>query len=351
MTSPIAGKVQTVLGPIDPADLGITLTHEHLLIDLAGYSEQPEAASHRGLWDRPYTMDLSGRFTSIGFYIRDGLQLFSEQEALDEVRQFMLAGGGSLVDATNWDLGRDPLALARISRAAGLHVVMGSGHYVPSFRPDDMDERSEESIAERLVGDVTLGVGDTGIKAGIIGEIGNVHPGDDGQRKVLRAAAHAQQATGAPILIHPGIDDTSAPEILEVLARAGADLTRVIMGHLDYSVRDPGYLRAVAETGCFMEYDTFGMEDTGLVEWGVEVPIPTDAERIATLEFLVEQGYEDRLLLAQDVCLKYMQARTGGHGFAHVVESIVPRMRKRGFSADQIDGFLVRNPARAHVFA
>ena len=170
--------------------------------------------------------------------------------ALEEIRRFMLAGGGTVVDATDWDLGRDPLALARISRATGLNIVMGSGHYVPTFRPADMADRSEESITERLVRDISLGVGDTGIKSGLIGEIGNVHPSDDIQRKVLRASAQAQVETGAPILIHPGIEDTSSGEILDVLVAAGANPKHTIMGHLDYSVRDWGHLKALAETGC-----------------------------------------------------------------------------------------------------
>ncbi len=350
MPSDMSGRIQTVLGPIDPSEMGVTLTHEHLLIDLAGYSVDVEEATLRGLWDRSYTIDMVGEFATKGYANKDVLQLLSEETATQEVRAFMLAGGGTVVDATNWDLGRDPLALARISRSTGLNVVIGSGHYVPSFRPPDMAERSEDSITERIIGDVKQGVGDTGIRAGLIGEIGNIHPSDDDQRKVLRAAAHAQRATGATILIHPGIDDTSASEILEVLSKAGADLTRVIMGHLDYSVRDPAHLKAVAETGCYLEYDTFGMEPTGLIEWGREVPIPSDAERIDTLEFLIDAGYGDRILLAQDVCLKYMQSVTGGHGFAHVVESIAPRMSARGFTPEHIEGFLVTNPASAIAF-
>lgn len=347
----ITGRVQTVLGLIEPSEMGITLTHEHLLIDLAGYSVDAEEATLRGMWDKPWSMEMIGPFAKVGYANRDGLQLLSEESALQEITRYMLAGGRTIVDATDWDLGRDPLALARISRATGLNIVMGSGHYVPSFRPADIADRSEESITERLVRDITLGVSETGIKSGLIGEIGNVHPSDDIQRKVLRASAQGQVETGAPILIHPGIEDTSSGEILDVLVKAGADPKNVVMGHLDYSVRDWGRLKALAESGCFIELDTFGYEITGTIEWGNEVPIPTDAERIETIEFLVDEGFGDQVTLAQDVCLKVMAAAGGGKGYAHVLENIVPRMRARGFTAAQIDAFLIHNPARAMVFA
>ncbi len=347
----MTGKVQTVLGPIDPADMGVTITHEHLVIDMTGYSYQPEEATLRALWDKPYTMDMVGQYAKAVWFNRDIMQLYSEQAAIEEVEKFMLAGGGTVVDTTNWDLGRSPATLARISRATGLHIVMGAGHYVPLLRPADMDGRTEDSIYERIVADVTEGVGDTGIKSGVIGEIGNVHPLDDNQTKALRAAGRAHLATGAPISIHPGGVDESPMAILEVLAESGVDLGRVIMGHLDFAVRDTGALVAIAETGCVLEYDTLGAEDSGMDYMGTELRMPTDGERLAALDFLVERGYEDRIVLAQDVCFQRMHTATGGHGFAHIVESIVPRLLDRGYSREQIEKFLVRNPAKALAYA
>ena len=351
MASDLGGRVQTVLGAIDPSQMGVTITHEHLVIDMTGYSFAPEEATLRGLWDRPYTMDLVGSYQDIVWFNRDLMQLYSEREALEEVRRFAVSGGGTVVDTTNWDLGRSPDALARISRATGLHIVMGTSHYVPLLRPPDMDERSEDSIFERIVSDVTVGVGDQLVRSGVIGEVGNVHPLDDNQRKVLRASARAQLETGAPISIHPGGVDESPMAILEVLAGAGADLGRVIMGHLDFAVRDPSVLRDVAGTGCFLEYDTVGAEDSGMRYMGAELRMPTDAQRLDALDYLVAEGFGDRILLAQDVCFRKMHAASGGRGFAHIVESIVPRLRARGYSRAQIDGFLIDNPARALAFA
>ena len=133
-------------------------------------------------------------------------------------------GGDTIVDATSLGIGRDPVGLARISRATGVNVIMGGSHYVDQAHPEDMGERAEEEIFEKIVEDVTVGVDGTGIKCGIIGEVGCTWPLTDNERKVLRASARAQQATGAPILIHPGRDEVAPLEIVEVLSEAGADL-------------------------------------------------------------------------------------------------------------------------------
>ncbi|MDA1190003.1 MAG: phosphotriesterase-related protein, partial [Chloroflexi bacterium] len=170
------GKVQTVLGLIDPGELGITHTHEHLLIDMMCYFQMPEEASERAWVDAKVTMDRlaggTGRFT----YFKDAIQLLDVDAAIAEILKYKYAGGNSLVDTTNIGLGRDPLALARISRATGLNVIMGSSYYVPISHPNDMDSVSEQSITDRIVRDVTVGAGDTGVRSGVIGEIGNFWP-------------------------------------------------------------------------------------------------------------------------------------------------------------------------------
>ena len=349
-TSELSGKVQTVLGPIKPESLGITLAHEHLLVDLAGYFRLPDEASERAWVDAPITMDRLG-----GIGVRwqnnlDNLKLLDIDVAIQEVAKYRYAGGDSLVDTTSIGVGRDPLALARISRATGLNIVMGSSYYVPLFHPPDMDQRSEDSIADQIVRDVTDGVGDTGVRSGVIGEVGNFWPMGDNERKVLRASARAQQRTGASILIHPGTDPQSPLEIMEVLTEAGADPRRVILGHLDY-FHDQGSLKSLAETGCYLEYDCFAQEDTSVGSVGTQgLIMPSDSQRMDTLSFLIDEGYGDRLLIAQDVCRKPHYTRYGGKGYAHVLENIVFRMRRRGFGQDRIDAMLVENPRRALTF-
>ena len=123
---------------------------------------------------------------------------------VDEVGKFRAAGGGAIVDATTAQIGRDPHALARISRESGVHVVMGAGYYVAAVHPEDMGERSVDDLAREIIADVAEGVDGSGIRAGIIGEVGCTWPLATTERKSLLAAAVAQRETGAAILVHPG---------------------------------------------------------------------------------------------------------------------------------------------------
>ena len=331
--------------------MGITMTHEHLLVDLMAYFQVPEEASMRSYADRPITMDMLGKMGAIWSMNKANLQYHDEKISIEEVLKFVYAGGGGLVDTTDFDLARDPLALQRISRATGLNVVMGCGHYVPISHPANMDDLTEQEITERIVSDITVGVGDTGVRSGVIGELGNMYPLSENERKALRAAARAQAETGAPISIHPGANDDSCMQILDVLVESGADPKNVIMGHQDFALKDFDKMAELATTGCYMEHDIFGFEDTNLVYMGGYADMKSDAQRIEALEFMMARGHLDQILIAQDVCQVRQQSRYGGKGYAHILESIVPRLRGRGVTQDQIDAILVANPARALAFA
>jgi phosphotriesterase-related protein len=345
----MTGMVQSVLGPIAPATLGPTLTHEHLLIDLECYFVAPEEATERAYVDAPVTMANLGALPVRWTHNLDQMKLFDETVATEEAMAFRVAGGGTIVDVTSKGIGRDPLALARISRATGLNVVMGGGYYVPLSHPADMDERSEESIYDEIVRDVTVGVGETGVKTGIIGELGNTAPLTDNSKKVLRAAGAASKTTGAPISIHPGAE--TAIEIIEILSGAGADPNRIAMGHLGMSHRDPKVLRGIVESGAYAQFDHFGaFEDTSLSSLTSTSMVVNDVQRLAMVERLVEEGFENRLLFSHDVCWLSHLTSMGGKGYSHVIESLVPRMKGRGWTAGQIEMVLVGNPARLLTF-
>ena len=158
-TSPHHGKTQTVIGLVDPGDLGTTLMHEHLLLDVSPYFDPPEEASVRAWVDAPLTFDKLGYIAAHWHQNLDNTVILDERFAADQVSKFMLAGGRTVVDTTNIGLGRDPLALARISRRTGLNIVMGCGHYLHAVHPSGLDEEPLESIAERLIGEFEDGVG------------------------------------------------------------------------------------------------------------------------------------------------------------------------------------------------
>ena len=183
----LAGKVQTVLGPIEPEELGVTMTHEHLLSSFEGVLDTPEEASRKAEHEAPIGMDLLGWFYHGQAENTQNFKLDDIPTIIAEVGLYKQFGGSAVVDATNIGLGRDPVGLARISRATGVHVIMGSSFYVGDTHPSgDMDGRSEESLAEQIAGDVLRGVGTTGIRSGIMGEVGCSWPLLPDERKVLK---------------------------------------------------------------------------------------------------------------------------------------------------------------------
>ena len=342
----LSGKVQTVLGAIEPDALGVTMMHEHLLVDLECYFQQPAEASERAWVHAPLTMDRRGGVVPRWRHNLDILRLWDLDTAIEEALLYKHAGGASIVDVTSMGIGRDPLGLARISRATGLNIVMGGGYYVGLSHPPDMHEKSEDEITAEIVRDVMVGVGETGVRTGIVGEVGNTWPLSDNERKVLRASARAQAETGVPISIHPGMDEKAPLQIIEILVEAGAEPERVVMDHLGPRVRDRTTLRDVAQTGCFLEFDHFGaFEDTSMEDFLV-----SDVQAMEAMEFLIGEGHVDQLLVSHDVCNKHHQSRNGGKGIAHILENIVPRMKKRGLTEEQISAILVDNPRRALTF-
>ncbi len=344
-----SGRVQTVLGPISPENVELTTTHEHLLIDFTCMFEPPSTASDRLRAYQPVSMENLAWVGYDPFRNYDNLQLLDEQVAAAEASLFKKAGGGTIVDVTTIGIGRDPLALARIARVTGLNIVMGAGYYVDIVHPDDMNDRSDSDIAREMVADLTIGIGNTGVRAGIIGELGCSWPLTDNERKVLRGGAAAQRETGSAILIHPGRNEAAPFEILDVLADAGADTSRVVMGHIERTIFDEATLLELAGRGCNLEYDLFGWE-TSYYPLS-ERDMITDAQRLAYIKRLVDEGYGQRVVVGQDVFAKYRLVKYGGHGYAHILENIVPRMRDRGLSNDDIDAIFVGNPTRILTFA
>ena len=338
------GLVQTVLGPVHPSDLGAATTHEHLYIDFSFMYRPARDTPSPEMGDAPITLENLGWVRRNYYSNRFNLQLMDLETTIDEVKRYRNAGGGAIVDATTIGIGRNPEALAQISRESGVHIIMGAGFYVAAVHPDDMDQRSVDDLARTITGDIVEGVDGTGIQAGIIGEVGCTWPLAGNERKSLLAAAIAQGETGAAILIHPGRHPDAPAEILEVLASGGADISRVIMGHLDRTVFDFDALRNLAASGCCLEWDLFGNE--GSYYPLADIDMPSDAQRLDFIKGITAAGYADRVVIGQDICTKHRLVRYGGHGYGHILENIVPRMRRKGFSEDVIQAIVVDNPAR-----
>jgi phosphotriesterase-related protein len=339
-----------VLGAIATEAAGVTLPHEHLLIDFTVMFVEPAAAGDKGRAREPVSLANLGWVRQNFNANLDNLQLLDERVAEDEIRLFRRAGGQTVVDPTNGSLGRDPLALARIARSTGLNVVMGAGYYVAAAHPPDMDRRTADDLAREIIADVADGVGDTGVRAGLIGEIGCTWPWTESEKKVVRAAVAAQRETGAPLMIHPGRNPGAPMEIAEFVRREGGDLRRTIMCHIDRTIADVKAVIDLAGTGMWLEYDLFGLE-TSYYPYQPAFDMPNDGGRMAHVLALMEAGHGGQLLLSHDIAYKHCLVAFGGYGYHHLLVNVVPRLRAKGVDDAGLRRLLVENPARAFAFA
>lgn len=347
----MVGKAQTVLGTIDANELGVTLPHEHLLIDLSIRFQPPETVTERTRAAQSVSLENLGWVHYHPMSNMDNLQLTDEKLATQELLLYKNFGGNSLVDMSNIGLGRDPLALARISRATGINIIMGSGYYSEATWPGGINPNEDEMV-EKIVSDITIGVGRTGIRSGMIGEIGTEWPITEGEKRSLRAAARAQKLTGSPINVHSGNSPDCPFHIIDILGNAGADISRVAISHCDTRIFDYDILVRLAKTGCHIEYDCFGFEGwyerrMVLSESNpIKCDVPNDATRINTFMKLIDDGYLSQLLMSHDICMKYRLRRYGGSGYVHILENDVPLMQSKGMTHEQIYTLLVGNPSR-----
>lgn len=344
-------KVMTVLGPVSPEEIGTTMIHEHLIVDLSCNFIEPVEASLRALRHAPVTMELLGLLRRRPFSVTLNNVIQGDEElAIDELGYYWQEGGQTVAECTSMGIGRDPRALYRISRATNVNVVMGCGVYTENAHPDFIREMTADDLAAMMVRDLTVGVDGTGIRSGFIGEIGTsgVGKGNSAKKgditpeeeKVLRAAGRAAARTGACVNVHVDRRGHGAFRVIDILEDEGVPPDRMIMGHMDL-VAEVDYHREVARRGVYLAYDSMGREYqcAELDFWGI-----LDDWRVSALNQLIDEGFVDQIVLAQDICLKIDFRRYGGHGYAHVMANVLPMMRKSGMPEEAIYKMLVANP-------
>jgi len=356
MQTEMVGKAQTVLGPIDADSLGITLTHEHLLHDSTFLFVEPTEAGEKVLAHQPVSLGNLNWVLHHLFSNLDNLRLDDEQMVINDLMFFKRAGGSTVVEPSIRGLSGNPLGLVRISQATGVNIIMATGYYVAMTHPPALAAVTEEEVTDELVRDITTGIGDTGVRAGLLkGACGGagLSPAkkiEDSERKVMRALALAQRRTGAAIGIHNMRKDF-VPEVIEILGEAGADLSRTILMHADRWGPDSPIFPKLLQAGCYLEFDGFGTSELGLVPSpGFDYQI-NDVQRCDIVVRLIAQGYLKQILVSQDVWVKTRCNSYGGAGYAHILLNAVPLMRHKGITEEQIHTILVENPKRILAFA
>ena len=336
-------KAVTVLGDIPADDLGVVLPHEHLLWDQECWAHpEPQELDLREQYRQPVMLENRGQVVYHAFDYRDNLCQTDIAVAIEEARKFKLAGGGTLCEVSSAGLGRDPMALRRIAIETGLHIVMGSAMYVAGSWTEEERRFAPQDIRKRLISEFADGIGPQRTRPGILGEVGISDVRNPLEVNSLRATGMAQKEIGCPVLIHTPIWEKDGNTILDILQEAGADSNKVALSHLDPTMEDYDYADSLAKRGAYIVYDQFGMHLMSTEGFF----LPSDNDRIKTVLEQVKRGHLERILISQDVAFKICLTRWGGHGYAHILENIVPRFLQAGLSREQIDTILIENPKR-----
>ncbi len=335
----LRGKVQTVLGPIAPETLGATLMHEHIFIDLVSPKR-----SARNEPETEITLETVFAINYGRVKNNNKFRLESVVVGISEVSAMKAAGGQAMVDLTCGGIKPNPEGLVEVAKATGVHIVMGCGYYVEEFQSSAAFKKTVDQLAEEIIGQVLEGAWGTSVRAGIIGEIGCQAPWTDLEKRVMRGAVTAQKETGAAINAHPGRHPDQPQEIAEFVRKAGGDVSRLVISHIDRTIFDVDRLLKLADTGATIEFDLFGIEQTFYPL--SDIDMPNDGVRLKLIRALIDRGHLGQVVISHDICTKTRQIQWGGHGYGHIFQNVLPLMRARGFSEAEIDAILVANPRR-----
>jgi len=321
----MANLINTVLGQIGPEELGRTLIHEHIVGGYPGWECDAFA--------RPYDKD---RVAAICVRV------------VGPVKDY---GVNTIVDATPIDLSRDVNVLKSVSEQLGINVICSTGMYTEALgKWAYLKMRSRSKIGDMVaelydtyMQELMKGIGNTGVKAGVIKVATGVNKIADCEMASLKAAARAQKDTGVPIITHTE-DGTMGPEQLDILIAEGADTQRIICGHMccNSSIE---YHLDVLKRGTYIGLDRFG----------VEVMMP-DEVRKAMLMGLIGLGYSERIMISQDcfgcgfgrggVLPEEEREKMKNWTFTNIFRNILPAIKAAGVTDEQINKMMTGNPAR-----
>lgn len=316
-------QVATVRGPVDTADLGQTLMHEHVFV------LNTEMVQNVDWWDE-------------------------DEKVADAVRKLQALkdrGVDTIVDPTVLGLGRYIPRVQRVNEQVDINIIVATGIYTYNDLPHQYEFRGPgllmdmpEPMVTEFTKDITEGIGDTGVHAAFLKCVVEAQGLTPGVERVLRAAGQTHLDTGKPITVHTQSATQAGKLVLEVYREMCVDLTKVVIGHAGDS-NDLDYLKELADAGCQLGMDRFGLD----------IFNPTD-QRVATIAALAEQGYADRMVLAHDAScyidywgadLEQMLATAAPNwNFTHISDDVLPALRKAGVSDEQIEQMMVQNPRR-----
>jgi phosphotriesterase-related protein len=310
--------VETVHGPIDADELGVTLIHEHFRATDEGVRFQfPHLYDEQAEWDA----------------------------AMSDANAVKGHGVKTVVEPSALFLNRDADFSRRVADASGVQVVLATGVYTYDHLPQPLLNRTEDQIAEIFVHDIENGIQGTAIKAAFVKCAADAAGLTPNVEKIHRAAARASLQTGRPIMAHSRPASGTGPEQMRIFAEEGVDPAKVQVAHTG-DTDDLDYVERLLDTGCWI----------GMDRYGLDLFLPTEP-RNATVLALLERGYADRMFLAQDYCStldwfplevqEHLKAtEVPGWSMTVLFEEIIPELKERGMTDDQLSQMMVENPKR-----
>ena len=337
----------TVTGPVSVEQMGITLVHEHIMVDGAVWFNEPDESAYH-LRNVPVDKSLYEELRVNPYVNKDNVFMLDEAIAADELKIFRDLGGRTAVDVSCRGIGPFPEKLKRVSEASGINIIMGTGYYYGASHPPEVKGMSVSQLVDQMVEDIIVGVNGTGIKAGIIGEVGLSCDFTDEEIKCLRAGAQASVKTRVPLTIHQPSFYRMANRVVDIVLEEGGDLRHTIIDHMCASGKDLEYQLSVLDRGVFIEYDLIGSD---LYYPGLGTGQPDDDENVFNIKRLIDAGYINQLLLSHDIFIKICLKTYGGRGYGHILKSFVPMLKQSGVTDQQIHTMLVENPKRLYTYS
>ncbi|MFW5787082.1 MAG: phosphotriesterase family protein [Halanaerobiales bacterium] len=280
-------------------NLGITLPHEHLTIDLSALKNDEDAKLSRE----------------------------RVEKSLKKAKKY---GVETLIDLTNIGMGRDILTIKKIRDKLNINIMASTGFYKEPFLPEWTVKKSVDELAQIMIDDIEKGIDDTDLKASVIGEIGSGREFTDLEKKIFKAAAAAQKQTNCPLITHLTLGKLGLEQI-DFLLKQGVDLSQVVLSHVSLS-DDLDYILELAKSGVFLGLDTIG-----------KLQYQSNEFRLKLIDSLMEAGYSGQILLSMDIT---RNSQIDQYGYQYLFEKFIPQLKSIGLNQTNINKLLIDNPKK-----
>ena len=326
--------IRTVCGDVNSHKIKNVLIHEHVVWNLINQNKKLKKKNINlgNRWQTNYENNQNPQNS-----VQDNSNI-----AIKELKILKTYGGDLIVDQSTFGIGRNVKLLKKISKKSNVKIVAAAGTYKADFIPKKIQLLNVKELTKRFTNEIQIGINNTDIKAGIIGEIGCSEKINKFEKNALIAAAKTSIVTGAAISIHPDKNPESPFKIINILEKAKADISRVAICHIDRTYPLGDKLKELLQKGVYIEWDFFGIENSNL--WLDNIELPMDRDRIKLIKKIFKLGYGDKILISQDICSKTRLHNWGGHGYDHIFRNIIPLMKHYNLNHDEIDKLVRKNP-------